>query len=206
MVFFALVVAASFFGYMWFEQSGYYAGFMVWAKQNVALLFVCAVAIKFVGIVWPPLPGGIFVMGTIPMIGWPAALAANFIGTILGNTGAYFLGKKYGWKLLDKIAGVEATNRIRKIKIKPGKELEGVLVYQFVMSSIFVEGISFGAGLLGIKLWQLLVGSAVAGIVLGIPMFYLAGFALQPGNIWVRVVAIAVCLVLVIKLKDRYFE
>ena len=99
--------------YLWFIKSPHFSGFVAWSQQNIILYYFVLVVLKIVGIIWPPIPGGLLTLGSIPVLGWPLAYSADFLGSMIGSTAAYFLAKKYGLgfmkKSLTKTRSVKST-------------------------------------------------------------------------------------------------
>ena len=111
-------------------------------------------------------------MASIPFLGWFNAYLVDFFGSLFGGIIAYFLGKKYGHPLLNKILGSDLTEKIEKVKIKKDKEIEGVFVYRLAFGSTILEAIYYGAGFLKIGFKNFLIGSTLSHIVIGVPSFF----------------------------------
>src|SRR3989337_132416 len=88
--------------YLWFIKLPIFQHFVLWVQQNLLLYFLFLLFIKILGILWPPLPGGLFTLGSIPAIGWELAYIADLVGSVIGSSGAFFMGRRYGPKLLRK--------------------------------------------------------------------------------------------------------
>ena len=54
--------------YLWFIKLPIFQHFVLWVQQNLLLYFLFLIFLKILGIVWPPLPGGLFTLGSIPAI------------------------------------------------------------------------------------------------------------------------------------------
>ena len=78
--------------YFLFTKSPYFEPFKVWTESNIVLFTIFLFTIKVTGIVWPPLPGGIFVLGSIPLIGWFNAYLIDFAATLEDYQDASLLG------------------------------------------------------------------------------------------------------------------
>ena len=111
-VYFAFVFA----GYVLYT-SGMLNGLIFWAKQNLVVYFIFIVAVKTMGLIFPPIPGGLVTWGSIIVIGWQAAFAADFVGGIFGATANYYMGKKWGMAIVEKIFGERISTKIAKMKI-----------------------------------------------------------------------------------------
>lgn len=76
-----LVTVASIFVYYLFSKSIYFQIFFSWSRQNIGLFVIVLFLLKILGIVWPPLPGGVFTLAAIPFIGWFPAYLVDFAGS-----------------------------------------------------------------------------------------------------------------------------
>ena len=190
--------------YLWFIKLPIFQHFVLWVQQNLLLYFLFLLFIKILGILWPPLPGGLFTLGSIPAIGWELAYIADLVGSIIGSSGAFFIGKKYGSKLLRRFFDSSTIEKIQNVKIKKDKEFEAVIVLKFVYSSVG-EVVSYGAGMLGISYSKFIIGSFLAWQI-NMPVFFMAGKALEGKLLIINVITIVFAILLFYKLKGRYFE
>ena len=200
-VYFAFVLV----GYLLYS-SGALNGFIIWARQNLVIYFIFLVSIKIIGLVFPPIPGGLVTWGSIVVIGWQAAFAADFIGAMIGATANYYMGKKWGVTIVKKIFGNTISNKISKLKIRKGREIESVAVFKVAGGGTIVEAISFFAGIINLNLKQFLAGSAIASLVIGLPTYILTDNLLSSRNIALNLAAILAGFFVLYKLKGRYFE
>lgn len=90
-----LVVAAvvTLIFYLWFVNSPYFAGFKIWSQSNLAVYISVLLLIKIFGIIWPPIPGGIFTLASVPVLGWKLAFAVDYSGSLIGSSIAFFIAK-----------------------------------------------------------------------------------------------------------------
>lgn len=204
LILFVLVLAATFSGYIWMLKQPFFQGFIEWSQQNFILYFFVLILIKTVAIVWPPIPGGLLTLGSIPMIGWFNAYLADLIGGLTGSSIAYYLGKRYGHSFLRKIFDEKTIVKINKIKIVKNKELEAIFLVR-LFTGIISEAISYGSGLLGIKYRNFLLGTFLASLMF-MPFFYLASGILSGKNILLNGIIVLIVGTLFYKLKGRYFE
>lgn len=200
----SIVMLASFGGYLWFIRQGVFQDFISWAQQNLILYFIILASIKMIGIVWPPIPGGLFTIGSVPVIGWQNAYLAEVIGGLAGATIAHHLGGKYGYKFLKKLFDEPVIERIKKVKIAKNKEVEAIFILRLFTGSIS-EAVSYGAGLLGVKYRNFIFGTIIAYIFL-IPIFYLANNIFSGKNILLNGALVLTLGFLFYKLRGRYFE
>ncbi|EKE06096.1 MAG: hypothetical protein ACD_19C00079G0001 [uncultured bacterium] len=192
--------------FYWFFKSPYFLIVDTWVKANIILYIIYLFIYKSIGVLFPPIPAGLVTMASIPFLGWFNAYLVDFFGSLFGGIIAYFLGKKYGHPLLNKILGSDLTEKIGKIKIKKDKEIEGVFVYRLAFGSTILEAIYYGAGFLKIGFKNFLIGSSLSHIVIGVPSFFLANNILNGQNITFTVILTIVGIMFIIFTKGRYFE
>ena len=201
-----LVAVVSVYGYFWFVKTPAFLVFEKWVQSNLILYYGFVVFTKALAIVWPPLPGNLFTLTSIPFWGWFVAYSADFLGSILGSSVAFYLGKKYGFKLINRVFSSDMESKIRGVKIKNKNEIESVFMIKTLGGGLLMEAVSYGAGLLNIKYINFLIGSILSHLLFGIPIFFLANQILDSKNAVWTVVFVAISLIVLWKIKGRYFE
>jgi len=196
---------ATIFFYLWFAKSPYFSVFLNWAQQHLILYVSVLILLKIVGIIWPPLPGGLFTLGSIPVLGWPLAYAADFVGSAIGSSVAYFIAKKYGKNFVAKIFDEDSLEKINRVRIKPNREIESIFLLRIFGGNI-IEVICYGAGLLGVRFKNYLIASLLSHLALGIPIFYLAQDFFSGQRVLINLALVGFAALLFYKLKHRYFE
>ncbi len=189
-----------------FLRTPYYSTLNIYVQKNIIFYSVLLYLIKVVGIVWPPIPGGIFTLASIPFLGWKLAFIIDLLGSTTGATIAYYLGYKYGYNFLKKIFGKNIAIKIKTIKIKKGKEIEAIIMYKLLLGGVILEAICYGAGVLKINFKIFLIGSILAHIFIGIPSFYFTHNLLLGKNIISTIAVASLALIVLFKTKGRYFE
>lgn len=192
--------------YFIFAQTSQFKEFVNWTQDNIVLYSLFLVSVKILGVVYPPIPGGIFTLASIPIFGWWGAYVVDFIGSILGGTICYLLGKKYGYKLLEKVFDQEVIHKIELLKVKKEKELEAIIVWRLLSGGTIVEAIYYGAGLLKVSFINFLLGTTISHVIVGIPSFYLGGAIMSSQNIILNVLLLAISIAVLYKVRGRYFE
>lgn len=203
-ILFVFLAVGSLAAYIWFIQQPFFQDFISWAQQNFLLYFSILVFIKALAIVWPPLPGGILTLGSIPVIGWFPAFLTETIGGLAGSSIGYYLGKKYGYSFLRKVLDEKMIVKIQRIKITGKKELEAIFFLR-LFTGLVSEAVSYGSGVIGIKYRNFFVGTLVAEIIF-MPMFYFAAEILSGRNLAIYVPTVIVLAVIFWKMRGRYFE
>lgn len=192
--------------YLWFLNSIYYKGFYEWVSGNRLTFILFLFSFKVLSIVWPPLTGGVATLAAIPLLGWQTAYIIDLVGSVTGGVVAYHLGKKYGYKILKKLFDENIVERIRKIKIKKGKELEAVIIYRIIFGSTILEVIYYGAGLLRVGFGNFFIGAIISHLITGLPVYYLTNNILSGANILIVILSIVLGIPLFLYLRKRHFE
>lgn len=198
-----LLVAVS---YLWFITTPYFDPFLMWSRDNKPLFVVVLLTIKVFGIVFPPIPGGTFTLGAVPVLGWWEAYLVDFGGGFIGAVIAYYLGQKYGYSLLRKVFDEKVVAKLQKTKIKVGRELEAMFVFRIIGSGLLTEAIYYAAGLLSIGKWNFVIGYILTHILLTAPAFYVADVVLSAQNLALNLVFIVIAIPVMWKIKGRYLE
>src|SRR3989344_5731543 len=191
--------------YFWLVKQSFFGSFVSWSQQWIWFYFIVLVFFKALAIVWPPLPGGLFTLGSVAVIGWQWAFAGQVVGGLLGGSIAHLLGKKYGYWLLNKLFDEATLERVRKIKIYKHREFEAIFFLRLFTTAIS-EAISYGSGLVGIHFRNFFLATLLA-FTFELPLFYLASSILHGGaNFFLSGALVLVAGLLFYKLKGRYFE
>ncbi len=201
-----LVTIATIFVYYLFSKSVYFQIFFSWSRQNLFLFVIVLFLLKILGIVWPPLPGGIFTLAAIPFIGWLPAYLVDFVGSLAGSSIAFLVGKRYGYPLLDKLFDQTTIDKIKNIKIKPHREIEAITTLRILTGSLVMEAICYSAGLLNVRFINFFIGSIISHLVVGVPAFYLVGGLFDFNNLLFGVLGFVIIIPLLVKLKGRFLE
>lgn len=194
------------FLYVWFIKTPYFYQLEMWSQQNSLLYFIFLTIIKILSIVWPPLPGGVFTYASIPLLGWWQSYLADFLGSMIGSSIAFYLGKKYGYSLLNKLFDKKTIEKIKSIKVRKDKEIEGTFVFRFTVGPAFLEAICYGAGIIGIQYRNFIAGSILSHTLSGIPSFYFVRSVTGGSNLIVILVSSLLFLIIMWKFRKRYFE
>ncbi|MEK7164253.1 MAG: VTT domain-containing protein [Patescibacteria group bacterium] len=201
-----LVTLGTILAYYWFSKSIYFQIFFSWSRHNIGLFVIVLFLLKILGIVWPPLPGGVFTLAAIPFVGWFPAYLVDFIGSTAGSSIAFLIGKKYGYPFLQKLFDEDTISKIRHLRIKPHREIEAITTLRIFTGSLFLEAICYGAGLLNVRFTSFFIGSIISHLIVGIPSFYLIGGLFNLNNLIFGVLGFAIIIPIFVKLKGRFLE
>lgn len=201
-----LIFIATIVVFYWFFKSPYFLIADSWVKQNIILYIFILFLYKTIGVLSPPIPGGLVTIASIPFLGWFNAYLIDFFGSICGGIIAYFLAKRYGHPLLLKIFGEEVVKKIENIKVKKNREIEAVFMYRLALGSTILEAVYYGAGFIKIGFVNFLVGSILSHTLVGVPTFFLANNILNGQNMFLTVLLTVIGIVFIFLTKGRYFE
>lgn len=186
----------------YFIQS-WYASLEVNLSLGVLALIVL---IKAASIVYPPLPGIILTLAMVPLLDWQKAYIVELAGSLLGVSAAYFLGKKYGEKLIKWIAGEKLLAKIKAVKLKPGNQFEAAFVLRTASGGALSDALAWGASLIGLRYRPYLMGHLANHVLATLPVFLLVGWSVKL-NSWLFIGPVMfIAWLLVWKFKGRYFE
>lgn len=192
--------------YSWFLQSPYFEPLYNWCQAYLGILVPIVILIKVIGIVWPPLPGGFASIAVIPLVGFFWACMADLIGTIIGCSIAYLLGRRYGRDFLAKVLGEKFADQASKLKVKEGREYEALLILRVLGAGVLVEAISYGAGLIKMDYRKFILGTIGSHLLVVFPSFYLYSKLYESQNIYLVALSLVITLPILWKVKGRYFE
>lgn len=204
LIFFVLGFVGTALGYWWFVHSPYFPGFNAWSQANLVTFCLVLFAIKVASIVWPPLPGGIFTLGAIPILGWWQAYAIDLAGSMTGSSLAYAIAKKWGMAFVNHIFDAVTVNKIMQWRVRPQHEIEAVFVFRLFGANV-AEVVCYGAGLLRLQYWKFLTGSVLAHLIFGIPFYFFARAILTGKSLGFGAAFLATAVILFFVLKKRYF-
>lgn len=196
----ALTIVLGFY----FYYSPYFEIFSNWVLDNLLLYSLFLFLIKVVGLLWPPLPGGLFTFASVTVLGWQLAFAIDFLGNIVGASLAWFVGRKYGSKLIGKIFSEQTAARAQRIKIKRQHEFEGILVFSLASGVVMVEIANYILGILKVRYKNFFLANTLAHVIRNAPIFYVFDSALSGGDFVINLVIVVVALLLLLVFWKRY--
>jgi len=175
-------------------------------QENKTTFLISLLVGKSVAVIYPPLPGGLLTLGSIPLVGWKWAYTIDIIGSSFGATIAYFLGRKYGVRLLNWLMGEKMTKKITDVNVKQKSQFEAAFMLRTASGGVLSDGLAWGGSLIGLDYLPFILGYIVSHLLTTLPIFYLLSLSIELRS-WVIVVPAAlVAWFLIYKLKGRYFE
>jgi uncharacterized membrane protein YdjX (TVP38/TMEM64 family) len=175
-------------------------------RANETTFLVSLLVGKSISIVYPPLPGAVLTMGSIPIVGWQRAYLVDIFGSSFGATAAYFLGRKYGVKLLRWAVGEKIANKVLGVKIKKRNQVETTFMLRLASGGILSDGLAWGASLIGLRYPAFIIGYLMSHLLTTLPIFYFLSVSIELKSWIVAIPAAVIAWFLIYKLKGRYFE
>jgi len=142
----------------------------------------------------------------VPILGWQKAYLVDLAGSLLGVTSAYWLGYKYGVKIIRWIAGEKLLHKIQSIKLKPGSQFEAAFVLRTASGGTLSDVLAWGASLIGLRYWPYAIAHVANHILFTLPIFVLLGFSIRLHSWLVAIPVMGLAWWLIWKFKGRYFE
>ena len=174
--------------------------------RYLPLFLIMVMFAKAASILYPPLPGVVFTLTLIPLVGWELAYLFDLIGSLIGASASYFLGQKYGLTILKRVLGKTLTTKIAKVTLKPINQIEAAIMLRLAAGGLLSDGLAWGASIIGFRFKPFIVGYAISHALTTAPVFYALGASLSLHS-WALFLAVAGLSWLVIfKFKGRYFE
>ncbi|EKD52949.1 MAG: hypothetical protein ACD_61C00190G0007 [uncultured bacterium] len=206
LLFITLVCILTVLGYSWLINQPFSQQLGGFTQTHKYSLLGILVVVKVIGLVWPPLPGGIFNLAVIPFLGWQLAYLTDLVGTIVGAGFCYLIAKRWGRKLLNNIFDEKTMEKITAIKVKGNRQTEFSFVMTVTSRLIMTEFSYYTAGLLKINFGRFIVGAVGSHILLGIPSYYLMSVMFETKSVYLGLIGWIIIIPLWLKIKERYFE
>jgi len=192
--------------FQWASQSVILSDIVKAVQSHIALYIVVLILLKGFSIVYPPMPGVVFTIASIPLIGWKLAYSADILGSFFGATISYFLGKKYGYAILKKVIGRTLADKIIAIKLKQRNQIEAALFLRFASGGLLSDGLAWGASLIGFKYIPFITGYLVSHVITTLPVFYLISVSISYQSWVIGGIGVVLAWLIIYKFKGRYFE
>lgn len=188
------------------SSSDFFQTISIFVQNNLGFYLISLLAIKAFSIVYPPMAGVVFTLASIPLIGWELAYLIDIIGSTIGTSISFFLGKKYGYSLLNKLVGENIGSKISKIRLKNKNQIEAAVFLRFAAGGLLSDGLAWGASLIGFRYFSFMIGFLISHLVISLPIFYFIGISIS-FNSWILVLfTVVLAYGVIYKFKGRYFE
>ena len=100
---------------------------------------------RFIGVVIPPIPGGVLSFALIPVLGWFWSFVYSTIGLLLGAIVAFFLARKYREPLLKRLMPLQELQQWEE-KHSGVTQLWGFIILRMITEPV-MDFVSYLAGL-----------------------------------------------------------
>ena len=175
-------------------------------QTHLLLSIFLLLLLKVFSVIYPPMPGIVFTLATIPILGWKTAYAIDFVGSAIGTTSSYYLGKKFGSAILKKIVGKSLANKILAIKLKQKNQIEATVFIRFASGGVLSDGLAWGANLIGFQYVPFITGYSICHLITTLPVFYFVAASISLDSWVVFAAAMVIAWLVIFKFKGRYFE
>lgn len=189
-----------------FIRSPLYNEAKILSEENFWAFIAFISAFKLLGTIYPPIPGSSVTIGAVPLVGWETAFAIDFVMSNVGGVINYLIARSNGERFIKKFIGQGILNQIHKIKIKEGKEIEGLIMIRIMIGAVAMEAIHYAAGLLKINFWKYLYAMVVSHAMMGIPIYYLIELLIETRSIFLIMFVPIVLLPFLYKFRKRYLD
>lgn len=200
-----LFAALSIFAVYTFKDSRYFEYVEDFAEDNVLAVIVLLTLLKILAIIWPPFPAIIFIIALMPIIGFWGAFWADYIGELIGSTIAYWISYKYGYKGVALFLDEASIEKLKKVKVKKGKELEFLIILR-VLGNTFFEIMCYGAGLLKISFKNFFIATVTSYFIVSYISFKLVEGLYDDKTLYINAILIILLIVFSFKFGSRYIE
>ncbi len=201
-----LVIVLSVLSYNWATNQPLTEYIAWFAETHTYALIALLVLIKIIGLVWPPVPGGIATVLAIPFIGWQMAYLIDLVGTIIGAVLCYLIAKKWGYSLLSHIFDTATLEKIASAQVTENRQAEFGFTMTILSRLVMTEISFYAAGILRLNFWKFMLGAVGSHVLLTLPSYYFAKTVLETTSPASFFVGLLLLIPLVFIVKKRYFE
>ncbi|OGJ20482.1 MAG: hypothetical protein A3J60_02105 [Candidatus Pacebacteria bacterium RIFCSPHIGHO2_02_FULL_46_9] len=175
--------------------------------QDHYILYVPAIFLgKILGLIIPIIPGGIFTLSAVPVIGWLPAYSIDLAGSVVAANIAYSISGRYGIRVVKKLFGQKITDKLSSIRVRPNRTVETACILRLAGVSLLSDALIWCAPLLKLPRWRFLLGYHLAHLVTTAPLFFLTERAISVNQAGYLLPIALSALILLFFLKGRYFE
>jgi uncharacterized membrane protein YdjX (TVP38/TMEM64 family) len=176
-----------------------------WAFNNFYYIFFVLLFVKVLGIIWPPLPGGAFIVASVPAIGWFWAWIIDFLGVFIGASLAFRTSSKHGLNILSTFLSEDLIDKIEKVRVRKKNETEFVFIISLISGPV-AEAVYYGSPILKVEYRHFIVGVLMANAVYSLPSLYLVENFLTGDAILFSTILMILLLSIFSLFRKRYFE
>lgn len=129
-------------------------------KQYPVLAPFILILWRFIGVVIPPIPGGVLAYTLIPILGWFWTFFYSAIGLLLGACVAFFIARKYREPVVHRFVSLQSLQKWES-KLSSNTELWGFILLRMTTQPI-MDFMSYLAGLSNLRFWKFFVATVIS--------------------------------------------
>ncbi|MCA9392049.1 hypothetical protein KC614_02485 [candidate division WWE3 bacterium] len=175
-------------------------------QQHRLIYLVALFCTKTISIIYPPLPGIVATVASIPFVGWEAAYVTDILGSLTGASITFYLGKRYGLSILNHVLGEKITSKVKTIQLKDQNQIEAAIFLRFAAGGLLSDALSWGASLIGFSYISLIAGYIIFHLITILPVFIILSTSISVQTGIIGAVMFFVAWLVIIKFNGRYFE
>lgn len=154
----SLIILSLVFVFIWLPP--YQEQITQYTIDHPVLAPLIIIAWRFIGVVIPPIPAGIFVFTLIPILGWFWVFLYSSIGLLLGAIVSFLLARKFREPLVKRFVPLQELNKWEG-KLSSSTELWGFVLIRMTTGPV-MDFISYLAGLTKISFGKFVFATSVA--------------------------------------------
>ena len=139
------------------------------SKENPLLAPIIIILLRIIGMIIPPIPGGLVSFALIPVIGWFWAYLYGVIGTTIGAVLAFFIARTFREKAVTHFVSLQQLHTWEKT-LSHKKKFWAFLLIRLSTGPV-MDFISYIAGLTKISFKTFFIATLIAEIPPGLVYF-----------------------------------
>jgi uncharacterized membrane protein YdjX (TVP38/TMEM64 family) len=144
------------------------------ASKNPLIAPLLIILWRTIGVVIPPIPGGLLALAMIPVFGWFLAFLYGAVGLIIGCSLAFWLARRYGTKFVANFIPISQIHKLEK-KMSEQDRFFAFLMVRFATGPV-MDFASYVAGLSKVKFSTFILATIIS--ILPDALYYYLGEAL----------------------------
>lgn len=129
-------------------------------KEYPVIAPLILIAWRFVGVVIPPIPGGVLAYTLIPILGWFWTFFYSTIGLLAGACVAFFIARRYRERVIRHFVPLQSLQKWES-KLSGNTELWGFILLRMTTQPI-MDFMSYLAGLSKLSFWKFLLATTIS--------------------------------------------
>ncbi len=129
-------------------------------KQYPVIAPLILILWRFVGVVIPPIPGGILAYTLIPILGWFWTFFYSAIGLLAGACVSFFIARKYREPVVKHFVSLQSLQKWES-RLSGNTELWGFILLRMTTQPI-MDFMSYLAGLSKLSFWKFFIATVIS--------------------------------------------